>query len=285
MLAKNTSGGPSAQRLSQRRKARRRRVRAVLLVLAAFALVGGIWGLWQPGLRITSVTVSTGDTRVAAAAQDALAGSYLWVIPHNSSLFFRESRVRAAVLKSDPAIEAVSITRNGLTAISITPTPRTPIARWCGLTPSPGEVEYCYVFDTDGYIFAAMPDPLGASSTETQTIQTSNPFLFYGPLAASSTEPLGATIAQASLLPSLLDFARQVGTLGTSVHSIVIRDREVDDLLTSGTRVTYLLGNEEDALTALVSAKNNLNLSDGSLEYVDLRFPGKVYVKKVGESN
>lgn len=281
MLARNTSVGPSALRLAQRRRLRRRRVQAFLLALAVLALGGVVWGLWQPALRITHVTVSTGDARIVAAAQSALAGSYLWIIPHNSTLFFQENRVRSAILKSDPSIEAVSIKRNGTDGIVITPTGRTPIARWCGLAPSVGVPEYCYVFDTNGYIFAALPDPLGASTTEKDTMRPSNSFSFYGQLAASSTEPLGATIAEAPLLPSLLDFARQVGTLGTSVQSIVIRDKEVDDLLTSGTRVTYLLGNEEDALTALVSAKNNLNLSDGSLEYVDLRFPGKVYVKAV----
>lgn len=283
MLVKNSSDSPSALRLARRRRLRRRRVRLGLLTVGVLALLGIFWGLWQPTLRITRITVSTGDARVVAAAQSALSGSYFWIVPHNATFFFSERRVRSAILQSDPSIEAVSIKRNGLDGITITPTGRTPIAKWCGLAPTQGVPEYCYVFDTEGYIFAALSDPLGASTTGEDALRPSNAFTFYGPLAASSTEPLGATIAQASLLPSLLDFARQVGTLGTPVQSIVIRDREVDDLLGSGTRVTYLLGDEENALTALVSAKNNLNLSDGSLEYVDLRFPGKVYVKALSK--
>ena len=50
--------------------------------------------------------------------------------------------------------------------------------------------------------------------------------------------------------------------------------------LVLGTRVTYVLGDEQNAFTALTSARDDLNLADGSLEYVDLRFDGKVYLKK-----
>jgi hypothetical protein len=42
----------------------------------------------------------------------------------------------------------------------------------------------------------------------------------------------------------------------------------------------YVLGSEQEAFTALVSAKDSLSLSDGSVDYVDLRFSGKVYVKR-----
>ena len=98
----------------------------------------------------------------------------------------------------------------------------------------------------------------------------------------SGVEPLRATIADANALPAAFDLARQIGTFGSRVSDIVIRGDEADDLLASGTRVTYVLGTEQDAFTALTSAKSNLNLADGSLEYVDLRFPGKVYLKKKG---
>ena len=78
----------------------------------------------------------------------------------------------------------------------------------------------------------------------------------------------------------MFDFARELATLGSPTTRIAIHDGEVNDYLASGTRVTYVLGHEQDAFTALVSARENLNLSDGSLEYVDLRFDGKVYVKR-----
>ncbi len=90
-----------------------------------------------------------------------------------------------------------------------------------------------------------------------------------------------ATIAGADALPTAFDFARKFVTLGSPTVSVVLRGDEVDDYLASGTRITYVLGSEQDAYTALTSARANLNLTDGSIEYIDLRFPGKVYVKKV----
>ena len=64
------------------------------------------------------------------------------------------------------------------------------------------------------------------------------------------------------------------------VLHFVIRGDEVDILLDSGTRLTYVLGHEEDAYSALKSAHGNFNLLNGSIDYVDLRFSGKVYLKK-----
>ena len=78
----------------------------------------------------------------------------------------------------------------------------------------------------------------------------------------------------------MFNFARQLDTLGSPVTKVVLRDDEVDDYLASGTRITYVLGHENIAFTALVSARGNMNLADGSLEYIDLRFDGKVYLKK-----
>jgi hypothetical protein len=152
------------------------------------------------------------------------------------------------------------------------------VARWCGLAPTEGVDEYCYSFDVKGYIFAAA----------TTTTQTVNPFSVYAPLdmtrgeptVVSEVEPLRANIANTEKLPSTFDFARQLATLGSPVTRIIIRTDEVDDYLASGTRITYVLGNEQDAFAAIMSAHDNLNLADGSLEYVDLRFDGKMYVKK-----
>jgi len=157
---------------------------------------------------------------------------------------------------------------------------RAPIARWCG---SPDDatrsdlVADCYIFDSSGVIFAI-------AATTTETI---NSFTLYASLVDDTpgTMPAGrqalhTTIADAEKLPAVFNFARQLATFGSPVVSVVIRDGEVDDHLTSGTRITYVFGNEQNAFTALVSARENLNLADGSLDYVDLRFDGKVYLKK-----
>lgn len=259
-----------SERLAERRRLRRRRGIIAFCILLCVLSGTLIWGLWQNSVRISRIDIYGADASLTAYARNAMQGSYLGIIPRDSIFFFPESRIRANILTDHLDVAAVSIFRNGLTGISIKTDDRAPIARWCGLAPTPGVDEYCYVFDASGYIFAAV-----ASST-----QTINSFTLYAPLSGGTLEPLRATISQSERLPHAFDFARQLDTLGSPVAQVVMRGDEVDDFLKSGTRITYILGHENDAFTALISARDNLNLADGSIEYVDLRFDGKVYLKR-----
>ena len=99
---------------------------------------------------------------------------------------------------------------------------------------------------------------------------------------ASSTETCYVFDDSGYIFATTSDESPVNPTLGSPVSALAIHDGEVDVHLTSGTRLTYVLGHEQNAFTALVSAKSNFNLADGSLDYVDLRFDGKVYVKKKG---
>lgn len=200
-----------------------------------------------------------------------MRGTYLYILPRDSAFFYPGHQIRIAILRDHPELAAVSLFTEGVSALSIKVLPRTPVARWCGLAPTPDVEAYCYLFDPSGYIYAA------ASTSD----QVMNPYVLYDSLAASSTEPLGATLARASNIPATFDFARKLASIGGIVSNIVIRGDEVDDYVASSTtRITYVLGQEQQAYSALVSAKQNYDLSGGTLEYLDLRFPGKIYLKK-----
>lgn len=95
-----------------------------------------------------------------------------------------------------------------------------------------------------------------------------------------ASAPIGSLLSNADKFPAAFDFARELAVFGSPVSSIVFRADEVDNYLESGTRITYVLGDEQNAFTALVSSREHLNLADGSVEYVDLRFPGETYVKR-----
>lgn len=269
MWGRASSESRGSERLAARRRLRRRRALIALIILFIILCAGIVYELRQSAVRIARVEVYGADASLAAYAREAMRGSYLGIIPRDSIFFFPASSIRSAILADHPGIAAVSIFRNGLTGISIKPNVRAPVARWCGLAPTEGVEEYCYVFDASGYIFAA--------ATSTETI---NSFALYAPLVGETLEPLRATIAQAEKIPTAFDFARQLDTLGSPVTRVVLRGDEVDDYLTSGTRITYVLGSEQNAFTALVSSRENMDLADGSLEYVDLRFDGKVYLKR-----
>lgn len=270
MLARTSSVPRNNERLALRRRRIRRRFAVALLILSV--MVGGamLWGLQQKEVLISDIQVFGTNLPLAEHAYAAMEGRYLGIIPRASTFFVPDSRIRRAILETHSDIAAVSIFRNGLTGLSIKAEPRVAVARWCGLVPSAEVEEYCYVFDGNGYVF-------GPATIVTDTLNIAR---LYAPLEGDGLEPLRGTIAATEHLPSVFDFARQIGTLGTRVDAVIIRGDEVDDLLVSGTRLTYVLGHEQEAFTALVSAKESLNLADGSIEYIDLRFEGKMYVKR-----
>ncbi len=274
MLERASSVPRSAERLVERRRSRRRFGRIAFFILLLLLLGAMLYGLRQPSVRISHIQISGTDVNLAHYATEAMEGMYLGLVPRNSFFFVPERRIRSAILADYLGFATVSIVRTDLTGISITVTERTAVARWCGSTPSTSSSQaegQCYVFDPNGFIFE-----IAATST-----QTLNSFSLYAPIAGNVQDPLRATLADADKLPAMFDFARRVDAFGSPVTTILIRNDEVDDYLSSGTRITYVLGNEQNAITALVSAEGNLNLSDGSLDYVDLRFDGKVYLKKV----
>ena len=308
MSGRALSAGRGSERLALRRRKRRRRgllaFSAVLLVL----LGAGIYGLSRPGVRISRIEVFGADTSLASIASAAMQGNYFGIIPRNSTFFVPVASIRAAILAAHPEIAAVSIFRNGFTGLSIKADDRTPIARWCG-SPSataspadspltetvPTENGSCYLFDASGFVYATATEafpPASPAASSSGAIglrpdHTLTPFVLFAALASTAVSPIGETLGAADRLPAVFDFARRVGSLGPPVGAIVIRGAEVDFFLATSTqgvpagpRITYLLGDEQNALVALISAKGQLSLSDPTLQYVDLRFNGKIYLKR-----
>lgn len=313
MSVRLSSAARGSERLAARRRRLRRRALTALGILALLSFGALIYGLWQPAVRIARIEVQGADASLApletpaqarpdisdalsltgleTIARGALEGSYLGVIPRDSIFFFPASRIRAGILATHTDIAAVSISRIGFSGISIKTDMRVPIARWCGTAASslgdsplegslPSVGSECFLFDASGFVYAtateAFSSVIGSNPDKTLT-----PFVLFDSLQADAVVPVGATLKDADRLPAVFDFARQLGLSGPSIAAIVIRGDEVDFFLASGgPRLTYLLGSEQNAFTALVSAKGALNLSDPSLQYVDLRFPGKVYLKK-----
>ncbi len=183
----------------------------------------------------------------------------------------------------------------GVTGITIKITERVPVARWCGVAYT-SVASQCYLFDPDGYLYATSSEQFttatssAATSTEANATETDAPlnsFVVFAPVVstagaapADGSVPLGDSVSNASQLPAAFDFAREVALLGSPVVAVAFRADEVDDYLASGTYLTYVLGSEHDAYAALISAEGDYNLADGSLLYLDLRFPGKIYLKK-----
>ncbi len=308
MSERALSAGRGNERLALRRRKRRRRGFLVFAVLLSVLLGAGVYGLSRPGVRISRIEIFGADPSLAAIASTTMQGSYFGIIPRNSAFFVPVASIRSAILAAHPEIAAVSVFRDGFTGLSIKADDRTPLARWCG-SPSattspadsplketiPTEDGSCYLFDTGGFVYATATEAFpatGSASSSSGTAdlhpdRTLTPFVLFAALTGAPASPIGKTLEDADRLPAVLDFARRVGSLGPPVGAIVIRGAEVDFFLATSTqgvptgpRITYLLGDEQNALVALISAKGQLDLSDPALQYVDLRFSGRIYFKR-----
>lgn len=277
---RESSDARVTERFIARRRERRRRAITIASVLLFVLLAGALYIANQDFARVKNIVVLGTDAPLASIVQPILAGSYLGLLSRDSILFYPASEIRAAILGAYPDVAAVSLSREGLTGLSVKVDYRVPIAQWCGATPSSrfdfatssnaGAVhEECYYFDSGGVLFS--------TTTEIAPVNT---FFFYEPLAGDAPAHLGTTLPFEHTIPAAFDFARQLSGLGSPVVAVIYRDTEVDDILEHGTRVTYLRGSEVQAFAAIVAAGAGLDFASGSLDYIDLRFPGKVYLKK-----
>src|SRR3989344_4293803 len=166
MSVRPLSGELSNLRLSERRRLRRRRMRIALCLLLSLLSGAFLWGIWQDSARISHVQIfgppslesfggASANQSLAEIATNAMRGSYFGIIPRDSTFFFPGARIRADILSAHPDIAAVALFRERFTGLTVQVHERVPIARWCGLTPTVGVDEYCYLFDANGYLFAA----------------------------------------------------------------------------------------------------------------------------------
>lgn len=290
------------QPLAQRRK-KAYRARAIALTIVVVALVViAIAILWRPQLRIQSVeVVGPHEQIVKEIALRELSGTYLRLLPRNSAMVYPEDYIRAAILTEQPSVAAVSMRLSSFTSLSITTTPRVPAFTWCGVdpvttatpapTPAPTvatssdptaiaasavqatDSPRCFFADTYGFIFAA------EAAQQPEKLPR-----LYATLANGVPEaPIGGTVSYGSSATNILKFVRAIETLGLDVKHTQIRGDEADIILVNNTRITYVIGREEEAARVAASALPSLSLADGVYAYVDLRFDGKAYAKRRGE--
>jgi cell division septal protein FtsQ len=266
---------PLRTRVPLGRRRRARRTRALVFIGGAlcilFILVEMV--LWQPWFRVQTVEAQGAESdQVKAFVEKELVGTRYLVLPKNSIFFIPEAAIRARVLAAFPEAEAVSIAPSGLNTLKVVTSERASVLWWCGTAPD-APVTPCYQTDASGLVFAQVPPEEAAATTSMLSL--------YAPLAQSvGASPVGNSLAKPAQLPALIQFVKAMRTLGADVVSVTIRGDEADLYTRAGTRITYVLGREQQAAALATSAFPTLNLNDGSLLYVDLRFDSKVFFKK-----
>lgn len=279
-VRRDSGGAPPARpkrsSLKERRKREQRIFLAIALAITALLLAAAVWLIWQPFVRVSSVEASGVDAEaIQAIATEELWGTYFFVLPRNSIFFYPEGEIRARILEARPAVAAVSVSRASFTSLSVKGIERTAALRWCGIRAS--EPSMCYEADAEGFLFRESPVAQGEEE-----------LIVYAQTEAEAPDdgtPLRAHVVGAADLPDILRFVKAVRLLGVSVVSVEIRGDEADLYAKSGTRITYIIGKEEQAAALAASAFPSLDFVSGLLEYVDLRFEGKAYIKRHGDPN
>jgi hypothetical protein len=309
--------------LKQKRKLERQRFFIILGIISAALIGAAVYLLWQPSVRVQNMHVAgVHDEEIQSLAADVLSGTHGFVIPRDSIFFYPETELRRAILEAHADIAAVKIEREAFTSIAITPIERVSAFMWCG-EHSTVEDDVCYDADAEGLVFregtgevvtesiaaAEAPvepaagimamkrivsdeepeaelEPAEELETIVRTLYDQHALRIYAPLETvegSDGSPIRRHVIGSERIPEALRFVKAVRSFGVSVDAISIQGDEAHIITDGGTRLTYVLGKEEESATLAKAALPTLNLSDGSVDYVDLRFPPKVYVKRHGE--
>ncbi|MDB5265799.1 MAG: hypothetical protein JWM39_512 [Parcubacteria group bacterium] len=274
-----------ARPLREKRKKQERFYQVFLILLLLALVAGAFYLLWLPALRVNTIDAqgpdADGGKQITASV---IEGTYWYVFPRNSIFMLPESDIRAPILKQYPDIEAISIKSTSLHGIDIIATPRQAAFIWCGVSVNALDANgSCFDADADGLLFAPSdPSLVNASST----------LRIFAPLdrdVAIDSSPVRAHVVASKQIPDALRLVKALRDLGAPVTSLSIQGDEGDLYLNGKTRVLYVLGHEEQAAELAASTFPTLNLMDGTIDYVDLRFvsepnqPGKVYVKRFGQ--
>lgn len=264
------------KRLRERRQEARSQSLTFSLIVLLILCGALVYALWQPAVRISTVTADglVAEEEITRTVTQELTGSVYALIPRNSFFFYPEKDIRTTLLDAYPQLSSVSLIRDSFTTLRVVGEMRSPAFLWCG--ESSEITSACYHSDTNGFLYE-----------QSQDVSSTTPlFIIYGELdMASSTDgtPIRARVNGYTYVPQILSFRQALESFGTPIPSATIRGDEVDLHTEGGTRITYVLGKEAGALADARATFGSLNLMDGSLAYVDLRFPGKVYLKRVGE--
>ncbi|MEK7650319.1 MAG: hypothetical protein AAB364_00360 [Patescibacteria group bacterium] len=273
------------------RRQRERLWRSSLWLLLALALLADFIIFANHSRLLISQVQIAGQETVSQdildqATQEFLAGDYLFVLPRRNALWYPRRALAQALLAQFPTLESAQISRENFTTIKIVVAERRGQYLWCGSD----QPQICFLLDQSGLAFAPAPVFSGESFVR---------FTTSGPNLALNTRPFSVqNFTQITNLITTLNHTFSQTILSGLAISELVANSASDYRLTA-TRAADTLSRPLTVLANLEQVSSELNLTlqaallapdfvteyqiaqknKQELEYLDLRFPGKVFYK------
>lgn len=269
---------------SPQARARHKRVFFLRIMLWAFFACGICAGilvlLLYPALSVHTVRVlgageGEHEERVRAIASREADTKVLFFLPRHNTFLYPTASLEKAITRDAPEFKNADVRHESFRTVLISVEAREPFALWCGdIVPLPGDPPGdCYTLDKNGTIFFH-GNTLHASSTA--------PY-FYGALGEGAGNPLGAQFLDPERFARLVAFIDLLRSQNLSVEASVTIDEDEGELrLMDRTRILFRSTDDSAKLARrLALLLESENAPQLPLEYIDLRFGDRVYVKRV----
>lgn len=261
---------------SELRRARRTKLFFVFLLFILLVLGGVVGFLRKKEFQISEITVtgtkSLDSNIVIKTAQEYLNGHYAIIIPKTNTLLLSKSDLISHIFEQIPSIEKASVAFKAKNSIEIFVTEKKPSYVWCNTS--------CYFVDDSGMIYEESPR------------FTNGIFVTFlgGQVEGDPIKKYFVSQEQFATLQKILSAIDQISihvvgiTIGENIeiHVDSIRGNILGSTTTIIVTPTESAQTVTDALTLLMNDKSfmgNVAAKGKLLQYIDIRFPDKIYYK------
>lgn len=258
----------------------------VFLILIGFVFLFS-WLSKIPSIQIENIEVSGNLTvskdEIINALRNETSAKYLKLFSKNSIFLYPKKIIETKLADDFKRIETVSIKSKGLKTLIVSMAERKPDSLWCfgdssedGNVPKNENSGKCYFLDKEGVVFSEAPDFSGST------------FLRYYGLLDDIEQPIGENYMTSEKFREVSRFIDSLEILGIKVATFRAEsesDYEID--LKNGIKIILddkqpfdkILENIQSILTEVDLKKEYSPNNPPKINYVDLRFGNKVYLK------
>lgn len=269
---------------------RRRKIFAFKTILVFLILIGFVflfsWLSKMPSIQIENIEVSGNLTvskdEIINLIRTETSAKYFKLFSKNSVFLYPKKIIGIKLADDFKGIETVSIKSKGLKTLIVSMVERKPNSLWCfnesedGNVPKNENSGKCYFLDKEGVVFSEAPDFSG------------NSFLRYYGLLDDVEQPIGENYMSSEKFKEVSRFIGSLEILGIKVATFRAEsenDYEID--LKNGIKIILdgkqpfdkTLENIQSILTEVDLKRDYSPSNPPKINYVDLRFGNKVYLK------